>query len=187
MGRSRYKILDENYPYFITSSLVTKLPMLLDHSTIILGGLEFLIKKRLVKIYAFVIMLDHIHFIAQGNNLAKHISSFKLFTARQIINSLKNTGKANQLSVLRNSKLTHKTDREYQVWSEGFHPKQVFSDEIMEQKIKYIHYNPVKAQLVANKFDWSLSSARFYNGNDCELPLTLFGDWGAPTQSIGAR
>lgn len=162
-------------------------PLLLHHSDIITEGLRFLIQKRNISIYAYVIMPDHIHFIAQGKNLSKHVSSFKSFTARQIINTLKTENRITELKALMRAKLVHKTDREYQLWTEGFHPKQIFSDEIMIQKINYIHYNPVKAGLVSEESDWKYSSADYYVNGNCELPLTLFGDWGAPTQSIGAR
>lgn len=187
MGRSRYKILDENYPYFITSSIVTKVPLLIEYSSIVMQGLQFLIQERNITIYSFVIMPDHIHFIAEGKDLGKHISSFKSFTARQIINTLEAENKIYELGVLEKAKLVHKIDRKYQVWTEGFHPKQIDTDQMMIQKIEYIHHNPVKAELVTDELACVHSSAQFYNGGACELPLTLFGDWGTPTQSIGAR
>ena len=189
MGRSRYKILDENYPYFMTSSIVGKLPLFLDPkiSSLITDGLHFLTKERNIKLYAYVIMPDHIHFIAEGINLAKHISSFKSFTARSIVDYLTRENRLKELIVLRNQKLAHKTDRKYQVWTEGFHPKQISSDQMMERKISYIHYSPVKAGLIANELQWQHSSAGFYSGEPSGLSLTLFGSWSTPTQSIGAR
>ena len=189
MGRSRYKILDEDCSYFITSSIVGKLPLFRDQKIIamITDGLAFLIKDRNIQIYAYVIMPDHIHLIAEGKELSKHVSSFKSFSARQIIDYLISQGRTHELSTFRNLKLAHKKDREHQVWSEGFHPKQISSDEMMEQKINYIHHNPVKAGLVANELDWQHSSARFYAGKPSHLPLTSLGNWGAPTPSIRAR
>lgn len=178
MGRSRYKILDEGYPYFITSSIVGKLPLFADQkiTSIIKDGLAFLIKERGVKIYAYVIMPDHIHLIAEGKELAKHVSSFKSYAARKIVDFLKQDERIIELDILRNEKLVHKTDREYQVWHEGFHPKQINSDEMMEQKINYIHYNPVKAGLVGLELNWKNSSAKFYSNGLSDLALTFFGD-----------
>ncbi len=31
---------------------------------------------------------------------------------------------------------------DYQVWQEGFHPQQIISEEMLQQKIDYLHYNP---------------------------------------------
>lgn len=174
MGRSRYKILDKHYPYFITSSLVTRIPLFNSYGSLVFQGLDFLVKERQIKIYAYVIMPDHIHIIAKGKDLAKHISSFKSYTARQIINELKKEKHEYLLIIFRQAKLKHKTDREHQVWSEGFHPKQISSDSVMRQKISYIHYNPVKAGLVLNELDWKYSSAGFYNDDSCDLALSSF-------------
>lgn len=189
MGRSRYKILDERFPYFITSSVIGKCSFLQDPvlCSIIMKGLNFMIKERSIQIFAYLIMPNHLHFIAQGHELSKHISSFKSFTARSVIDHFKNEGRINILSYLKNLKIPHKTDREFQFWMEGFHPKQISSDEIMIQKINYIHYNPVKANFVQSESDWAYSSAGFYENGQSTIHLTRFGDWSAPTQSIGAR
>src|SRR5262249_8337838 len=48
------------------------------------------------------------------------------------------------LRQLRTLKLRHKTQSEYQVWEEGSKPKQISGDEMMLQKLEYIHNNPVK-------------------------------------------
>ena len=161
-------------------------PLLIKYSAVIMDGFNFLITKRYIKIYAYVIMPDHIHFIAEGKDLSKHTSSFKSFTARKIIDCLKAENNISELTALQKAKLAHKTDRDYQLWTEGFHPKQIFSDEVMKQKINYIHYNPVKAGLVSNELDWKFSSAEFYKNGNCELPLTFFGDMSTPTHCIEA-
>jgi len=61
-------------------------------------------------------------------------------------------------------KLKHKTDSKYQFWQEGTHPKQILSEEIMRQKLDYIHNNPVKRGYVDLPEHWRYSSARDYAG-----------------------
>ncbi|WP_428236372.1 REP-associated tyrosine transposase [Gracilimonas sp.] len=165
MGRSRYKILDERYPYFITSSIVNGYNLLSEKRfrDILLDGLNFLSRERRIKLYAYVIMSNHIHFISKGKNLSKCIAGFKSFTARQIIDSMIEDGNKYWLNRLKEARVNNRTDREYQLWTEGFHPKQIFSDEVMEQKLDYIHYNPVKAGLVRRESDWRYSSYGDYN------------------------
>lgn len=167
MGRSRYKILDDSYAYFITSSIIRgyDLLSLKEFRYIIIDGLNFLSRQRGINIYGYVIMLNHIHLIAQGQNLSKCISGFKSFSARQIIDSLIEEGDKFWLNRLKTAKVNIKTDREYQLWTEGFHPKQVFSDKVMEQKLNYIHYNPVKAGLVKFESEWVYSSFGDYYGS----------------------
>lgn len=167
MGRSRYKILDEKYPYFITSSVVNKSPAFKkpEFLRIIIDGLNFLVAERKIIIYAYVIMPDHLHLVVKGKDLSKHISSFKSYSARRILDTLEGHKLHTDLSVFKKAKRTFKRDRAHQFWTEGFHPKQIFSVKMMEQKINYIHLNPVKAGLVVYEHDWLYSSYNDYYGN----------------------
>jgi|AntRauTorcE11897_2_1112592.scaffolds.fasta_scaffold00096_3 REP element-mobilizing transposase RayT len=177
MGRSRYKILDERYPYLITSTVSGRLPLFAMQSIrqILVAGLNFLIYKRNISILAYVIMPDHIHFIAQGTDLGKKISSFKSYSARRMIDLLKEEGDNQLLRKLNEAKLPTQKDREHQIWTEGFHPKQISNAAVMGQKIEYIHYNPVKAGLVERKSDWVYSSYGDYFGySTCLVDVELF-------------
>ena len=51
-------------------------------------------------------------------------------------------------------------DESHQLWQEGFHTKQILSDEMLIQKVEYIHYNPVKRGYVSLPEYWNYSSAR---------------------------
>ena len=60
-----------------------------------------------------------------------------------------------------------KNDRKikyYKVWQEGNDAKEIHSTAFLEEKMNYIHQNPVKAELVGNPEDYLYSSARDYAG-----------------------
>ncbi len=57
-----------------------------------------------------------------------------------------------------------KNDRAYQLWQEGVHPELIQSEEMMWQKIEYIHQNPVKRGYVGEASHWRYPSARDYSG-----------------------
>ena len=61
-------------------------------------------------------------------------------------------------------KKAHRTERTYQIWEEGFHPKLIQSDSMMKEKIDYIHHNPVKRGYVEEAVHCRYSSARDYMG-----------------------
>ena len=63
-------------------------------------------------------------------------------------------------------KKAHKTDRAYQFWQEDVHPQFIQNEEMMRQKIEYIHRNPVERGYVDNPEHWRYSSARNYQGMD---------------------
>jgi len=176
MSRSRYQIYQKEYPYFLTSSVVYGLPIFANKiaANIVLDSLQHLQAEKDVTIYAYVIMVNHIHLVARSDSLARDISSLKSFTARKIIDHLKRNGHQNWLRKLREQKADYKHDRTYQLWQEGYYPKQVVGDNMAIQKIKYIHTNPVKRGYVDQPEDWRYSSARNYLGEDGLIPITVF-------------
>ncbi|MDZ7657673.1 REP-associated tyrosine transposase [Fodinibius sp.] len=176
MSRTRYKIYEDEYPYLITSSVIYGLPLFGSPrlSDIIINALKFLQNKREAKIYAYVIMENHIHFIAQANCLDRKIAAFKSYTARKCIDCLKNNDKHIWLRRLCEQKSKFKTDRKYQFWDEGYHPKQIIGDYMMVQKVEYIHNNPVKRGYVDSPEDWRYSSAKNYLGESGLFEVTIF-------------
>ncbi len=100
---------------------------------------------------------------------------FKSFTARQIIDLLEQRGVQVLLQQLRALKLRHKKESTYQVWQEGSHPQQIRDDEMMLQKIEYIHNNPVVRGYVDDPLDWRHSSARNYAGRSGLIEVVK--DW----------
>jgi len=79
------------------------------------------------------------------------------------------------LHQLRYHRAQHKTESEYQVWLEGFHPQSIATDEIMLQKLEYLHNNPVKRGLVASPEHWRYSSAHEWLPG--VMPLLRCDDW----------
>jgi hypothetical protein len=45
-------------------------------------------------------------------------------------------------------------------------PIEIWSLKVFEQKLNYIHNNPVASGFVTNPVDWKYSSARNYGDND---------------------
>lgn len=59
--------------------------------------------------------------------------------------------------------------------SEGYHPQSLACDEIMLQKLQYLHNNPVKRGLVASPEHWRYSSAHEWLPG--ALPLLRVDEW----------
>ena len=176
MGRSRYKIHEEQYPYFITSTIKDGLPLISQPklAEIILNAFCFLQNERDVIIYGYVLMENHIHMIVQGEGLSKKLRLMKSYIGRSMIDKLEEDANSRLLSELKFRKLNHKHDKEFQVWEEGFHPKQLSSVEMVLQKLEYIHFNPVVRGFVDRPEHWRYSSARNYLGNEGLVPVTIF-------------
>jgi len=110
---------------------------------IVLTSLRFLQQENLV-IYAWVILENHLHLVARSDDLKRDITRFKTHTAKALLQHLIQRNTKTLLDQLAFYKRAHQGDRTYQFWQEGCHPELIQHDEMMVQKIRYIHENPVK-------------------------------------------
>jgi putative transposase len=175
--RTRYRIFDTAKPHFMTVTVNGWLPVFTKPETvvIVLESWRYLIKNDSFLLYAYVILENHIHLIASAPDLANVMKRFKMFTARKIIDLLKERNSATLLRHFQALKRDHKTQSDYQLWEEGFHPQEITVDEMMRQKVEYIHLNPVKRGYVDDPTHWRSSSARNYAGQPGLIDVVT--DW----------
>jgi putative transposase len=141
---------------------------------ILLESLRFLQIEQRLTLYSYVVMENHLHLVASAENLSKEMGNFKSFTARSIIDYLqRHSSEGFWLKRLEAAKLSHKTGQCYQVWQEGFHPKLITSESMLQQKVEYIHNNPVKRGYVDDPAHWRYSSYRNYLGEPGLLEVTI--------------
>ena len=164
MARTRYKIYDPEAPHFLTATVVEwrslfKYPFA---ASIVLDSMRHLSEEDEWTIHAYVLMEDHLHWIAQADQLGKTVRSFKSYTARRVIDALRRRHFSHELTHLKKAKSGHKQGQSYQLWQEGNQPKQLSSREMIRQKIDYIHENPVKRGYVERPWHWRYSSAGDY-------------------------
>jgi putative transposase len=149
---------------FFTATIKDWISLLKDdkYKDIIINSLRFLVNNKRVNIYCFVIMPNHIHLIWQikeGHKKENVQRDFLKYIAEQIKFDLaKNDPKA-----LERFKVNLK-DREYQIWKHRPLSIDLYSDAVIEQKLDYIHNNPIheKWKLVEKPEEYKYSSASFY-------------------------
>lgn len=159
MGRSRYKVHEPTAPHFITCTILHWIPIFTRTQTtdIIFSSLTYLQRADNLKIHTYIILENHLHLIAKSDDIAKSMAKFKSFTAREIINYLKQENAKSILDQLAFYKKAHKTTSEFQLWQEGVQPKQILSEKMMLERINYIHNNPVKRGYVDDGVHWRYS------------------------------
>jgi hypothetical protein len=137
MTRTRYRIHEAEYPYFLTCTIVGWLPLFTrpEAVSILFDSLRFLQQNRGLRLYGYVVLENHCHLLAQAPDLTRAMKSFKMYTARQIIDLLERYSASVLLRQLRAHTLRHKTKSDYQMWQEGSHPQQIVTDEKMLQSL----------------------------------------------------
>jgi len=177
MSRSRYKFHEAEYPYYFTCTIVGWLPVFTrpECARIVFDSWKFLQDNGRMTFFAYVVLENHLHGIAASSEISKQMGRFKSFTARKIIDELEARGERGLLQQLSREKVNHKIDRDFQLWQEGSHPQQITTTAMMDQKIEYIHNNPIARGYVAEPIHWLYSSARNYAG--LSAPLEIATDW----------
>ena len=165
MGRSRYTFTHPEQPHFMTLTVLHWIPVFTrpDTVNILFESFHYLTKQGF-RIYAYVILENHLHLIAQSAHIDKDIARFKSHTSRQLLAYLQENNVKTILDQLAFYKKAHKGDRTYPFWQEGVHPELIQGDDMMRQKVDYIHQNPVKRGYVDEAVHWRYSSARNYAG-----------------------
>ena len=168
MPRSRYQVLHNQYPHFMTATINHWLPVFTrpDTMNIVLDSWRFLQRNSGFEIFGYVILENHLHLVARSQNLSGDIQRFKSYSAKEILAYLRAQQAAGLLGLLEFFKRSHKTESTYQVWEEGSHPQMIADDTVLKQKLDYMHQNPVKRGYVDLPEHWRYSSARNYAGQE---------------------
>jgi len=159
---------DPEHLYFITTTTVQRLHLFQRDVTkrLLVDTLDCMRLRGRFKLYAFVIMPNHVHLLIQCNadDPFSHVMrDFKAYVAERLIRQLQ--AEDNQPALACLADLVTRPDRQhYVVWEEGYLAKSAYSAEFVVQKVDYIHNNPCQPRwdLVASADEYMWSSARFY-------------------------
>jgi putative transposase len=166
----------KEHPEFITITCLKWLHLLArdNHKQIVVESLDFLATHNRVIVYAFVIMSNHLHMIWQyrrNYEAYEVIRDFLKYTSQQLLRHL-----AEKDMRLFKQVLVDKSDRRFQVWKRNSLRIPLWSDKVFNQKLDYIHWNPVRAGLCASPEEYKYSSASFYLTNNTEWKFLTHAD-----------
>ena len=168
MTKSNYRVLhqDELTPYFLTLTTIKWLPLFSkpEVAQIVFDSLRFLQEQQDIRVHAYILLENHIHLVLSSSHLSKQINRFKSYTARQALDYYQQSNNRFILNQLNFSVTPGPHRQEYKFWQEGYHPQEIQDEDMLLQKIEYIHNNPVKRGYVELPEHWLYSSARNYAG-----------------------
>ena len=144
----------------------------------IVKNLNYCIAHKGMQVYAWCIMPSHIHlvFISTIQKPEELLRDFKSFTAKEMITLIETNPQESRKEWLLNSfkkagaKNSNNTTNQF--WQQHNKPIELWSNEVIDQKINYIHSNPVVAGFVTEPHHWKYSSAINFSGGKGVLMLT---------------
>jgi REP element-mobilizing transposase RayT len=180
---SGYKISGEGL-YFLTFQIVGWLDIFTRkiYRDIVVESLRYCQQHKSLDLFAYVIMSNHIHLLAQSNkgDLSGIIRDFKNYTSKTFLDALNDPieSRRDWMKLVFEYHGRFKNKQSHQVWTHENHAEHVYSQKFIEQKIIYIHNNPVKAGIVKNPEDYIYSSASNYADLEYILEvIKLEFDW----------
>ena len=128
-------------------------------------NIEYCQRNKGLEVYAYVIMPSHVHMVVrrEGGLLSEWLRDFKSWTAKRLF-ELVSTGVQESrrewmTELLKRWAFGKTQNKNFVFWKKDSHPIELWSRPAMEQKIRYIHNNPVEAGIVTEPHHYRLSSA----------------------------
>ena len=179
-----YKIHDKDGAYFLTFQIVGWVDLFSrqEYRDIVIESLKYCQKEKGLNLFAYVIMSNHIHLLAQSEvgNLSGFIRDFKNFTSKRFIDFIncEKESRSDWLKLVFTYHGKFKDNQKFQVWTHEKHAEHIYRLKFIEQKVNYIHNNPVRSGIVDNPEDYLYSSARNYAGlNSLIEVITVDFQW----------
>ncbi len=174
--------ISEGHIYYLTMTLTNWIDIfsrpVYKHITI--DSLQYNQEHNGLNLYAWCLVTNHLHLIASaedGKNLSDISRDFKKFTSKAIVNEIiDNPHESRKHWMLDEFEFVGRNNpkiNNYKLWQDGNEAKEIVRVEFLEQKLDYIHQNPVKSEVVNNTEDFRYSSAIDYTGGKGLLDVIL--------------
>jgi len=170
----KYKIQNPSGVYFVTFTVIDWIDVFIrdEYRAVVISSIRYCQRNKGLEVYAYCFMTSHIHLIIAANAtppLQGIIRDLKAFTSRHIRKLLEANEQVFEsrewiLRRMYNAGKYNVNNIDFQFWQQHSHPIELTSNEMIEQKLDYIHFNPVAAGFVDVPEAWTYSSARDYAG-----------------------
>jgi putative transposase len=166
----KYKFKDQDELYFVIFTIVHWIDLFIRvlYKDILVESWKFCQEKKGLEIYSWSIMTSHAHMIigSHQNKMEDILRDMKRFTSSELRSAIQTNPLESRadwmMSLMKSAGQENNHHRGFQLWQEGNHPIQLSTPGILDQKMNYIHNNPVEAGFVDRPEDYLYSSARDY-------------------------
>ncbi len=158
--------------YFLTLTAVAWVDVFTrkEYKQLIVDSLRYCQRHKGLELYGWCLMPSHLHLLAraaEGHQLGPIIRDFKKYTTKAVVRLIDEGGESRRDWLLYRftyaAKLLERIE-EHKMWQDGSHAVECFTPEFTQQKLHYIHQNPVTDLTVAEAKHYVFSSAGAYAG-----------------------
>lgn len=170
----KYKIRDQLEIYFITFTTVQWVDVFTkdNYKQIVLDSLKYCQQNKGLNVHAYCFMTNHVHLILSVNQgkLSDVIRDLKSHTSLEIKKCL-----YEEPNPIRKQWILNKFEYfgsknprnlKFQLWQQHNHPIALSDFNMLEQRLDYLHMNPVTAGFISDPCAWTWSSCSAYEGGE---------------------
>ncbi len=177
----KYKFHNKEGLYFVSFAVVYWIDVFTreEYFAILTDSLNYCRKNKGMEIYAWCIMPSHVHLIfrARDNNPSTLLKELKTYTSKQLQKAIaehnQESRKEWMLWLMERAGLKNSNVKYRQFWQQHNKPIELWSAAVIDQKIDYIHNNPVEAGFVSEPEHWKYSSAIDFSGGKGLLEIDI--------------
>ena len=185
---TKYKFKNSDGRYFIRFSTLECIDVFTrkGYKDILVENLRYCQNEKGLEVFAWCIITNHVHLIAwakEGYLLQDIIRDFKKHTSKVRIKTISGIAKESRkvwmLELFGRAGKKNSGNKDYQSWRQDNHPIEVWSEEVINQKLLYLHNNAVMEGYVDKAEEYLHSSARdyYYDKNCGLLEIMLITEW----------
>lgn len=159
--------------YFISFAVVGWLDVFTrnEYKDLLIESIAFRQQNKGLEVHAWCIMSNYVHLVFRSVNGQKPellIGDLKKFTSQSIVKSIlenpRESRKEFLLDFFKKEAEISSNVKHYQFWRHDNKPIELWSNKVIQQKIDYVHNNPVEEGLVYKAEDYVYGSASDYAG-----------------------
>ena len=176
-----YKFRDQEKPYFISFATVYWIDVFIwpIYKDILVDSINYCIENKGLMVFGYVIMSSHVHMIigTKEEKLENIIRDLKRHTSKTTLKAIKENSQESRrewmLWMFQREGKKNSNNTNYQFWQQHNHPIELITNKMIEQRLDYLHNNPVEERIVSEPEHYLYSSAFDYCGGKGLVKVTI--------------
>ena len=178
---TKYKFRNQELPHFVSFAVVGWIDVFTRnvYRDILVDSIEYCQREKGLIVYAWCIMTNHLHMIigTKSKPMQDILRDMKSFTSGQLKLAIAQTPQESRkewmLEFMHRAGKANGNNREFQFWQQDNHPIELSNNTMIDQRLDYLHNNPVEAGFVIHPEEYPYSSARDYSGEKGYLEVVV--------------
>lgn len=179
----KYKFHNGSGIYFVSFATVYWIDVFTRqiYFDVLVDSIKYCREHKGLELYCYCFMPNHVHFIFRSTNEQpmELLRDFKRYTSKKMIETIQDHSQESRkewlLWMFKRAGNKQGNVNKYQFWQHHNKPVELWSAKVIQQKIDYIHNNPVESGLVVHPEDWKYSSARNFQEDHTVLAIDSIG------------